>query len=176
MSVTFVRRLVAVLGILGMLLGAGTALTYAAGHEPPATTEPSDQADQGAKPAVRSPEEKMARRFPQPVKVGDLIDLAVLDWRDNTIGYVGDVVQTPDGKIQLIVPYRARLGWLRCGGYCDWGRRPVAVPLETAAILGRQIAALDMPHEAFAAAPRFDKGQASSLDPATMIRIAITRR
>jgi hypothetical protein len=172
---TTLQRTVAVLAILVAALGAGTIVTTAVGQESVASSQ-SDRADQSDNPTVLSPEEKMAQRFPQPVKVGDLINLPVLDWRDSTIGYVGDVVRTPEGKIQLIVPYRARLGWLRCGGYCDWGRRPVAVPLETVAILGRQIAALDMPREAFEAAPGFDGTQVSSLDPRTMIRIAITRR
>src|SRR4051812_21390625 len=50
-----------------------------------------------------SPEEKMRRRFPQPVRVGDLIGLPLLDWDDSTLGYVRHVVRTPEGKIQLIV-------------------------------------------------------------------------
>jgi len=52
-----------------------------------------------------SPEETMARRFPQPVRVGDLIGLPVLDDQDSTIGYIHEVVRTPTGKIQLVVPY-----------------------------------------------------------------------
>ena len=45
-----------------------------------------------------SPEEKMRRRFPQPVRVGDLIGLPVLDWDDSTLGYVRHVVRMPEGK------------------------------------------------------------------------------
>src|ERR1700726_3985185 len=50
-----------------------------------------------------SHEEAMRRRFPQPVRVGDLIGLPVLDWGDSTIGRVRQVVRTPAGKIALIV-------------------------------------------------------------------------
>jgi hypothetical protein len=123
-----------------------------------------------------SPEEKMNRRFPQPVRVGDLIGLPVLDWRDSTIGYIRQVVRTPGGKIQLIVPYGKWLGWASYGGPFDWGRRPVAVPIETVAILGRQVAALDMPREDFDAAPTYVASQAMPLPPSDTIRIAITRR
>jgi hypothetical protein len=98
--------------------------------------------------------------------------LPVLDWRDRTIGYVSQIVRTPTGKIQLIVPYNAWLGWLPL----NWGRRPVAVPIETVAILGRQIAALDMPRDDFDAAPTFDAAQATALGPDDMIRIALARR
>src|SRR5882724_1082626 len=78
-----------------------------------------------------SPEEKMKRRYPQPVRVGFLIGLPMLDWQDSTIGFVQDVVRTPEGKIQLIMPY---------GGWFGRGGRPIAVPIETVAILARQIA------------------------------------
>jgi hypothetical protein len=123
-----------------------------------------------------SPEEKMARRFPQPIRVGDLIGLPVLDWRDRTIGYVERVVRTPAGKVQLIVPYRPWFGWISYGGIFAFGKRPVAVPLETVAMLGRQVAALDMSREEFDAAPTFSSGQAAPIRPDDSIRIAITRR
>ena len=122
-----------------------------------------------------SPEEKMRRRFPQPARVGDLIGLPILDWQDSTIGYVRQIVRTPAGKVQLIVPYNAWFGWLRFGGI-DGARRPVAVPIEVVAILGRQIAALDMPRKDFDAAPTFVETQATPLGPDEMITIAITRR
>jgi hypothetical protein len=50
-----------------------------------------------------SPEEKMRRRFPHPVKVGDLIGLPLLDYYDSTIGFVRDVARTPAAKIVLVV-------------------------------------------------------------------------
>jgi hypothetical protein len=120
-----------------------------------------------------TPEQRMQRRFPQPVRVGDLIGLPVLDWRDSTIGYIRQVVRTSSGKIQLIVPYRPWLGWLAA---VDWGRRPVAVPIEVVAILGRQVAALDMPREEFDSAPTFSPSSGTELAADETIRIALTRR
>ena len=118
----------------------------------------------------------MARRFPQKIRVGDLIGLPVLDWSDRTIGYVQQVVRTPADKIQLIVPYRPWFGWVSYGGVFAWGKRPVAVPLETVAMLGRQVAALDMSREEFDAAPTFELSQATPIGRDETIRIAITRR
>jgi hypothetical protein len=123
-----------------------------------------------------SPEEKMKRRFPQPVRVGDLIGQPVLDRRDSTIGYIQQVVRTPTGKIQLVVPYGRWFGWVRWGGLFDRHRRLVAVPIETVAILGRQVAALDMPREEFDKAPDFVAGQNTPFNPDDEIRIALGRR
>jgi hypothetical protein len=72
----------------------------------PTTKAPADDAEENL-----SPEEKMRRRFPQPVRVGDLIGLPLLDRDDSTLGYVRHVVRTPEGKIQLIVNQGRLFGW-----------------------------------------------------------------
>jgi hypothetical protein len=118
-----------------------------------------------------TPEERMNSRFPQPVRVGDLIGLPVLDDYDVTIGHVRNVVRTPHGKIQLVVTYG---GWLT--GWFGWGARLVPVPIETVAILGRQLAALDMPPKEFAAARTWSATDGQPIPPNETIRIAITRR
>jgi hypothetical protein len=123
-----------------------------------------------------TPEQKMNRRYPQPVRVGFLIGLPVLDWQDSTIGYIQHVVRTADGKIQLVVPYSPRFGWVRNGGALDRWRRPVAVPLETVAILARQVDALEMSRQDFDTAPTFQPDSASPLPADETIRIAIARR
>jgi hypothetical protein len=129
--------------------------------------QPSTSSETSADEKKLSPEEKMRRRFPQPVKVGDLIGLPVLDWDDITIGHVRHVVRTPEGKIQLIVTY---------GGWFGWGQRLVPVPIEVVAILARQLAALDMSRAEFDTAPAWSASQNTPIPPNEMIRIAITRR
>ena len=140
------RRAVAAVTVLAMLTGV----------QPAAQT-----------PETLSPEQKMQRRYPQPVKVGDLIGLPVLDDDDRTLGHVNRVVQTPEGKIQLIVPY---------GGFLGWGQRPVAVPIEAVAIAGRQLAALDVTRAELDAAPAWNDPQSRSLPLGDMIRIGLYRR
>jgi sporulation protein YlmC with PRC-barrel domain len=124
----------------------------------------------------KSPEEKMQARFPQPVRVSHLIGLPVLDFNDSTIGYVQQVVRTPDGKIRLVVPYGKRFGWARDWWPFNMGRRPVAVPIEVVAILALQIDALDMARSDFDKAPTWVAGQDQTLPPDEMIKIAVARR
>jgi PRC-barrel domain len=111
--------------------------------------------------------ERMLRRYPQPVRVGDLIGLRVLDDNDSTIGFVRQVVRTPQDKIALIVAY---------DGWFGWGARPVAVPIEVVGILGRQIASLDMARSEYAAAPTWQAAGAKVLGDDESIRIALARR
>jgi hypothetical protein len=132
-------------------------------------TSPQSPADGAAKPPT--PEEIFDSRFPQPVKVGDLIGLPVLDYFDATIGYVRNVVRTPAGKIQLIV---TQGGWP--AGWSTWRARVVPVPIEVVAILGRQIVALEMSRDEFASARTWSEADGQAIAPDESIRIAISRR
>ena len=134
------------------------------------TSQPDAQAD------TQTPEQKMAARFPQPVKVGDLIGLPVLDGQDRTLGYVEKVVRTPAGKIQLIVPYSSWFGWAKSAGPFSGWRRPVAVPIEVVAILARQINAVDMDRPEFDKASTWVSGDSAAIAPNEVIRIALGRR
>ena len=114
-----------------------------------------------------SPEAKMSRRFPQKIRVGDLVGLPVLDGGDVTLGHVRQVIRTPEGKIKLIVSYSRWFGW---------GGRLVSVPIEVVAILGRQLASLDMAPADYEAAPTWVEAGHLSIPQDEIIRIAITRR
>jgi hypothetical protein len=111
-----------------------------------------------------SPEAIMNRRFPQKVRVGDLVGLPMLDDNDVTLGRVQRVVRSPEGKIKLIVNYSKWFGWFG---------RPVAVPVEAVAILARQIASLDMPPAEYEAAPTWTEGKDMPIPDGD---IAVTRR
>ena len=100
----------------------------------------------GVTRADEAPDERFPRRMPQPVKVGDLIGLPVLDDNQSTLGYVQQVVRTSAGKIDLIVSYSPWFGWFG---------RPVAVSIEFVGIFGRNIASLDMSRQDFAKAPNW---------------------
>ena len=82
-----------------------------------------------------------------------------------------NVVRTADGRIQLIVHYGGWFGWI------GWWQRPVAVPIEAVALLGRHVALLDIAVEELRRAPTWRmSGESREIDPAQAIRIAITRR
>ncbi len=112
-------------------------------------------------------DERMNRRFPQPVRVGALIGLPVLDDDDRTIGFVRQVVRTPQNRIVLIVSY---------GGWFGWGARDVAVPVEVVGLLGRELASLDMPRSDYAAAPTWRDAAAQVLPDDASVRVALARR
>jgi PRC-barrel domain len=116
--------------------------------------------------ADETPQERMQRRFPQPVRVGDLIDLPVYDDNESTLGHVQQVVRTPAGRIELIVSYSPWFGW--------WGH-PVAVPIELVGIFGRQIAALDMSRQEFAKAPTWSSVDAQPIGAEETIKMALAR-
>ena len=110
--------------------------------------------------------ERYLKRFPQPVRVGDLIGLAILDHRASTLGTVRQVVRTADGKVQLIVTYSRWWGWFG---------RPVAVPLEVVGIQGRELVSLDMDPGEYAGAPTWHDTAAMALPPDASIRMALAR-
>jgi len=115
-------------------------------------------------------EERMRRRFPQPVRVGDLIGLPVLDDGDRTVGYVRQVVRTRQDKIELIVAYNRWCGW------CGFDGRSVAVPIEVVGILGRELASLDMTPGEYASAPTWQGSDATVLGNDDSVRVALARR
>jgi hypothetical protein len=133
---------------------------------------------EGAKLAVSTdakpqptPQQRMDRRYPQPVLVGDLIGLPLLDYDDRTIGYVRSVVRTPDGRNLLIV---TRGGWPI--GWFNWRARLVPVPIEAVAILGRQIDLLDITREQLATESTWSNSDGVPIPPGEKIRIGIERR
>jgi hypothetical protein len=168
--------LVAILSLLAGIATPAAAQNTITSIMLAAAPQAESSLQQGGEERELSPEEKMNRRFPQPVRVGDLIGLPVLDHQDSTIGYIRDVVRTPAGKIQLVVPYGRWFGWVKFGGPFDWNRRLVAVPIEVVAILGRHVNAIDMPREAFDSAPPYAFGQNASLPRDDTIKIALGRR
>ncbi|MFG1343422.1 PRC-barrel domain-containing protein [Xanthobacter autotrophicus DSM 431] len=114
-----------------------------------------------------TPAERMAERHPQKVRVGDLVGLPLLDFDDRTLGFVTEVARTPEGGIVLVVPV---------GGWFGHGGRPVPVPIETVAILGRQIALLDIPRGDLPKLLTWAGNAGTPVPADEIIRIAITRR
>ena len=126
-----------------------------------AHSEPVPQAD------GLTPLERMNRRFPQKVRVGELIGLPMQDYDDRVLGYVQEVVRAPDGRIVLVMPY---------GGFLGIGSRPVGIPIETVAILARHLNVLDIAREEITALPTWMEKAGTQIPPDDTIRIAISRR
>lgn len=131
-----------------------------------------DGDDQAGDDKELTPAQKMQKRFPQPALVSHLIGLPVLDDDDSTIGYIRQVVRSPDGKIYLIVPYSRWFGWLPVA----WGKRPVAVPIEVVTILARQLDSVDMTRGDYDDAATWQPSQGQPLAPDEKILVALGRR
>jgi hypothetical protein len=123
--------------------------------------------DDDDKEPQQTPEQKMAKRYPQPVRVSFLLGLPILDENSSIIGHVQAVVRTPEGKIQLVMPL---------GGFLGIGTRLVPIPIEIVGMLGAQVAVIDMPADRFMSSPTWTSSRAKPLDPSETIRVAITRR
>ncbi len=80
-------------------------------------------------PPGMSLRDSAAMRFPQPVRVGDLIGRTVRrPVRDQqTLGRVRDVVRGPDGRLDMVIRY---------GGVLGIGGRLIAVPVDAMVLLG----------------------------------------
>lgn len=115
----------------------------------------------------RTPEERMNARFPQKIRVGDLVGLPIQDYDDRVLGYVTDVVRTNADKIVLVMP---------AGGWFGRGGRPVPIPIETVAVLARHLNLLDIAREDVAKLPTWNAADGRSIDRNGVIRIAIGRR
>jgi hypothetical protein len=125
------------------------------------------QGEQAPAADGKTPEQRMQARFPQKVRVGDLIGLPVQDDDDRIIGYVTDVARTSADRIVLVMPE---------GGWFGHGGRPVPIPIETTAILARHLNLLDIPRQDVARLPTWNTADGRSIDRNEIIRVAIGRR
>lgn len=153
--------------LLGGLALAATPRTGLADDPKPMRAEGGAHTQPGPRADGATPQERMNRRFPQKVRVGDLIGLPLQDHEDRILGHVQAVVRMPDGRIVLVMPY---------GGVLGFGSRPVGVPIETVAILARHLNVLDIPREDFPTLPTWTNAGSAPIPADETIRIAISRR
>ncbi len=119
-------------------------------------------------PSVAALAQRAAQRYPQPIRVGELIHRQVLRpvEQQDVLGRVASVMRRPDGAILVIVDL---------GGVLGLGTRPVAVPIEAVALLGEYVTVLDLTPEQLRTLPTFDGASAVPLEPAAVIRVGLTR-
>lgn len=115
-----------------------------------------------------SPAERAARRFPQPVRVGDLIRRQLLRpvVQQDVLGRIAGVVRRPDGAVLLVVD---------AGGVLGFGTRPVVVPMEVVALLGEYVALMDLTPEQLEALPTFDGAGTTPVTPDERIQVGLVR-
>jgi hypothetical protein len=107
-----------------------------------------------------------ARRFPQPVRVGELKGRRVLEPVEsrNVLGTVSGVVRRRDGALDVVVKY---------GGLWGWGGRPIAVPVEAMVLLGSELEILDFTPAQLDGFPTFAPGSAEPVAADAIIRMGL---
>ena len=117
--------------------------------------------------------QQAARRFPQPVRVGDLIHRQVLRpvERQTVLGRVEGVARRGDGAVLVVVDAR-NAGWR---GALGLGARPVAVPADAMALLGEYLALVDLTPDQLRALPTFDPVGTAPVPPGDVIRMGLVR-
>lgn len=108
-----------------------------------------------------------AKRFPQRVRVGDLIHRRVLQPIESrpVLGQVEEVIRTPDGMVAIVVKY---------GGFLGFGGRLIAVPADGIVLLGNELEILDFSPQQLDAFPTFQgTGGSSTLADNDDIRLGL---
>ena len=125
------------------------------------------QAQQPAPPGMGLAE-AAARRFPQPVHVGDLLQRRVLQPVESkiTLGRVRDVVKQADGTLAVVVAY---------GGVLGVGARPIAVPVDAMVLLGEYMEIVDFTPKQLDGFKTFDAAGTTTLPPGAVIQVGLAR-
>jgi hypothetical protein len=118
MSGTTRRRILVACGALITADGAAYAQSATPGGMPP--------------PPGMSLAQSAAMRFPQPVRVGDLLGRDVLRPVESLVvlGHVRGLVRDAQGRIMVVVNF---------GGFLGIGSRPIAVPVDAMVLLGQDM-------------------------------------
>jgi hypothetical protein len=109
-----------------------------------------------------------ARRFPQTVRVGDLINRIVLQPLESrpVLGRVTQVIRVSTGKEEIVMKY---------GGFFGFGGRYVAVPIEAMALLGNELEVLDYTPEQLNNFPTYSGSGTAPLLTDDVIRMGLAR-
>ena len=109
-----------------------------------------------------------AMRFPQPVRVGDLLDRDVLEPVESqtVLGTVRGVVRDGNGTVEVVVDY---------GGFLGFGTRPIAVPVDGMVLLGQDMEVVAFTPEQLRQFPTFSASDATAVPADTVIKVGLAK-
>ncbi len=112
--------------------------------------------------------EKAARRFPQPVRVSDLIGRQVLEPvpAQHVLGRVMDIRRNDGGGVDVVIRTRGLFGF---------GTRLVDVPVEAIALLGEHVALMEVTPEQLRELPNADGRVGKAIAPDDRISVGLTK-
>ncbi len=109
-----------------------------------------------------------AHRFPQPVRVGQLVGEAVQQPVESQtlLGRVRAVVRAPDGELGVVVHY---------GGFRGIGGRDILVPLDAMALLGPVMEITGFTPRALDRFPDYRPAGEVVLGPDSVVRVGLAK-
>jgi hypothetical protein len=109
-----------------------------------------------------------AMRFPQPVRVGDLLGRQVLRpvESQDVLGQVRQVVRDSNGQIAVVMDF---------GGLFGFWTHPIAVPIDAMVLLGYDMEVVAYTPEQLHAFPTFSPSGTSRVPDETMIKVGLAK-
>ncbi len=109
-----------------------------------------------------------AMRFPQPVRVGDLIGREVLRpvESQDVLGRVRRLVRDHDGQVMVIVDF---------GGFLGFGARPIAVPIDAMVLLGQDMEIVAYTPQQLGGLPTFSASDTTDVASDTIIEVGLAK-
>ena len=146
--------LVAAAAILLLAVGTASAQSPTPGGMPP--------------PPGMSMATSAAMRFPQPVRVGDLLQRDVIRPVESQdfVGTVEQIVRDPDGTLAAVIDL---------GGFLGFGSRPISVPVDALVLLGKVVEVDAYTPAQLRRLPTFSAGSAAPLSPDTVIKVGLAK-
>ena len=119
-------------------------------------------------PTGMSLAQSTAMRFPQPVRVGDLVGREVLRpvESQDVLGRVRRLIRDRDGQIMVVVDF---------GGFLGFGARPIAVPIDAMALLGQDMEIVAFTPEQLRQFPTFSPAGTTEITDDTTIKVGLAK-
>ena len=109
-----------------------------------------------------------AMRFPQPVRVGDLLNRAVIEpvEAQNFLGTVQQIVRDSDGNLAAVIRY---------GGFLGFGTRPISVPIDAMVLVGQVMEVVAYTPKQLEKFPTFSSGRSMPVSPDIIVKIGLAK-
>ena len=112
--------------------------------------------------------ESTAMRFPQPVRVGDLLGREVLRpvESQDVLGRVRRLVRDRDGRIMVVVDV---------GGFLGFGTRPIAVPVDAMVLVGQDMEIVAFTPDQLRQFPTYSPSGTTDVADDTIIKVGLAK-
>jgi hypothetical protein len=149
-----VMRALAISSLLVTVYGVARAQSATPGGMPP--------------PPGMSLEESASMRFPQPVRVGDLLHRDVLRpvESQDVRGEVRAVVCDSSGRVMVVIDF---------GGFRGFGSRRIAVPINAMVLLGQDMEVVAFTPEQLRQFPTFSESGTTPVTDDTIINVGLAK-